>query len=138
MLNVITIHGRLTANPELRLTEGGISVCRFSVAVDRSYQKQGTEKATDFFNVVCWRGLAETVSRYFNKGKEIVVSGEMHSERYVDTDGKNRTKYEIQAYSVDFCGSKSDNLPKVTGTNINETLNRPTDFRDISEDDVPF
>jgi single-strand DNA-binding protein len=105
MLNCIAIHGRLTADPELKTTQSGVPSCRFTVAVDRSYSKG--EKMTDFFSVVCWRGLAETVSKYFHKGKEIVVRGEMQSHKWTDKDGVNRVSWEIMADSVDFCGSKS-------------------------------
>ena len=107
MLNHITIHGRLTADPELKQTQSGVSVCNFNVAVDRSYTKQGEEKQTDFFTVVCWRGLAELVSKHFHKGKEIIVSGEMQSRKWTDDNGNNRTNWEIMASTIDFCGRKS-------------------------------
>ena len=107
MLNHITIHGRLTADPELKQTQSGVSVCNFTVAVDRSY-KNGEEKQTDFFTVVCWRGLADMVSKYFVQGKEIIVSGEMQSRKWKDKDGNNRISWELMANGVDFCGRKSD------------------------------
>ena len=107
MLNHITIHGRLTQDVELKQTQSGVSVCNFTVAVDRSYSK-GEDKITDFFTVVCWRGLADMVSKYFGKGKEILVSGEMQSRKWQDNDGNNRISWEIQANTVDFCGSKGN------------------------------
>jgi single-strand DNA-binding protein len=107
MLNHITIHGRLTADPELKQTQSGVSVCNITVAVDRSY-KNGEEKQTDFFTVICWRNLAEMVGKYFKKGKEILVSGEMQSRKWKDKDGNNRISWELMANGVDFCGSKSD------------------------------
>lgn len=108
MLNNITIHGRLTKDPELKNTQSGVSVCNFTVAVDRAYAKQGEEKLTDFFEVVCWRGLADVVSKYFTRGKEIVVQGSMQSRKWQDKNGNNRISWELLADSVDFCGSKSD------------------------------
>lgn len=107
MLNHITIHGRLTADPELKQTQSGVSVCNITVAVDRSY-KNGEEKQADFFTVICWRNLAEMVGKYFKKGKEIIVSGEMQSRKWKDKDGNNRISWELMANGVDFCGSKSD------------------------------
>ena len=107
MLNHITIHGRLTADPEIKQTQSGVSVCNITVAVDRSY-KNGEEKQTDFFTVICWRNLAEMVGKYFKKGKEIIVSGEMQSRKWKDKDGNNRISWELMANGVDFCGSKSD------------------------------
>lgn len=75
MLNCAVIMGRLVADPELRTTGSGISVTSFTVAVDRSYQKAGTERQTDFIDVVAWRQTAEFVSRYFHKGSMIAVQG---------------------------------------------------------------
>jgi single-strand DNA-binding protein len=110
MLNHIVIHGRLTQDPELKQTPSGVSVVSFSVAVDRAY-RSGEDKQTDFFTVVCWRGLADMVSKYFSKGKEIVVSGEMQSRKWQDKDGNNRIAWELNANTVDFCGSKADSAP---------------------------
>lgn len=108
MLNNIVIHGRLVRDPEMKTTNSGVSVCNLTVAVDRSYNKQGEEKQTDFFNCTCWRGLAEMVCKHFHKGKEILLTGEMQSRQYTDKDGNNRTAWEIHVNSVDFCGSKND------------------------------
>ena len=132
MLNHITIHGRLTAEPELKQTQSGVSVCNFTVAVDRSY-KNGEEKQTDFFTVVCWRGLADMVSKYFAKGKEIIVSGEMQSRKWQDNEGNNRISWEIMANGVDFCGSKSDN-----GGNSATTNSAPKMEKIDPSDDLPF
>lgn len=132
MVNHIIIHGRLTADPELKQTQSGVSVCNFTVAVDRSC-KNGEEKQTDFFTVVCWRGLADMVAKYFIKGKEILVSGEMQSRKWQDNDGNNRTSWEIMANGVDFCGSKSEN-----GGNSAPTNSAPK-MEEISPDgELPF
>ena len=132
MLNYITIHGRLTADPELKQTQSGVSVCNFTVAVDRSY-KNGEEKQTDFFTVVCWRGLANMVSKYFAKGKEILVSGEMQSRKWQDNEGNNRISWEIMANAVNFCGSKSDN-----GGNNAPTNSAPKMEELDPDDSLPF
>ncbi len=107
MYNHIVIHGRLTAEPELKQTPSGVSVCTINVAVDRSH-KNGEDKQADFFTVICWRSLADMVGKHFKKGKEIIVSGEMQSRKWKDKDGNNRISWELMANSVDFCGSKSD------------------------------
>lgn len=136
MLNHITIHGRLTQDVELKQTQSGVSVCNFTVAVDRSYLK-GEDKITDFFTVVCWRGLADMVSKYFGKGKEILVSGEMQSRKWQDNDGNNRISWEIQANTVDFCGSKGNSAPQTE--NVEKTVVR-TDLSAIADTDLdlPF
>lgn len=133
MLNHITIHGRLTADPELKQTQSGVSVCNFIVAVDRSY-KNGEEKQTDFFTVVCWRGLADMVSKHFAKGKEILVSGEMQSRKWQDNDGNNRVSWEIQANTIDFCGNKGNTNPITT----NATQGNLDAVVDDTESDPPF
>lgn len=112
MLNAIFLHGRLTADPELKATSGGISYCNFTVAVD-GFAKKGEDKPTDFFNCVAWRNTAEMICKYFKKGKEIVISGEMHSNKYTDNDGNNRIAWKVNVNSVDFCGNAKE--PEANG-----------------------
>lgn len=107
MLNCAVIMGRLTADPELRTTQNGISVTSFSVAVDRAY-KSGDERQTDFINVVAWRSTADFVTRYFRKGQMIAVQGSIQTRSYDDKNGNRRTAVEIVADNVSFCGSKSE------------------------------
>lgn len=108
-MNICIIKGRLTADPELKTTSSGVSVCSFSIAVDRSYKGKDGERQTDFFIVSAWRGTAEFVSKYFRKGEHILVVGEMQSRRYKDKDGNNRIAWELIANSVEFCGGKGNN-----------------------------
>ncbi|NLL63092.1 MAG: single-stranded DNA-binding protein [Ruminococcaceae bacterium] len=108
MLNCAIIMGRLTADPELRTTSNGINVTSFSVAVDRSYQKPGEERQTDFINVVAWRGTAEFITRYFRKGSMIAIQGSIQTRNYEDKTGARRTAVEIVADNVSFCGSKAE------------------------------
>lgn len=104
-MNKIIIKGRLTKDPELRQTGSGVSVCNITVAVDRAYSKE--DKQTDFFDCVFWRQDAEFVSKYFTKGREILVEGEMQSRKYEDKDGNKRTAWEIGNAHAEFCGSKN-------------------------------
>ena len=106
-MNIIAIKGRLVRDPEVRKTANDISVCTITVAVDRAYSS-GCEKQTDFFDCVFWRQGAEFVSKYFSKGKEIIVHGEMQSRKWQDKDGNNRISWEIQNAHAEFCGGKSD------------------------------
>lgn len=103
-MNTIVIKGRLIQDPELRQTNGsGTSVCTVNVAVNRPYSK---ENEVDFFTVVFWRQTAEFMAKYFAKGQEIIIQGEMQSRKYVDRDGNNRIAWELKADRVEFCGSK--------------------------------
>lgn len=106
MLNIVALQGRLTADPELKTTPSGVSVCAFSVAVDRDYKSASGEKQTDFINCVAWRGTAEFMNNYFQKGQMLTLKGQVQTRRYTDKDGNNRTAFEILAESVNFCGSK--------------------------------
>ena len=108
MYNRIVIMGRLCANPELKQTQSGVAVCKIRVAVNRPKNKDG-EQQTDFFNVSCWKGTAELVSRYFTKGKMILVEGQMHNNDYTDQNGVKHYAMEILANSVAFCGYSAQN-----------------------------
>ena len=108
-MNIIAIKGRLVRDPEVRKTPNDISVCTITVAVDRAYSSGG-EKQTDFFACVFWRQGAEFVSKYFSKGKEIIVHGEMQSRKWQDKDGNNRISWEIQNAHAEFCGGKGDTV----------------------------
>ena len=107
MINSVVIMGRLTADPELKTTNSGLSVTRFTVAVDRQYQKD-KEKKADFINVVAWRQTAEFVSRYFSKGSMIAVQGSIQTDKYKDKSGNSRTSFQVVADKVSFCGSKKE------------------------------
>lgn len=109
MLNCAVIMGRLTATPELKTTTSGKSVTSFTVAVERTFAKQGEERQTDFINVVAWRGTADFVTRFFQKGQMIAVQGRIETRNYEDKNGNKRTAVEVIADNVSFCGSKSEN-----------------------------
>lgn len=98
--------GRLTAAPELKTTQSGLSVVSFTVACERDFGSG--EKQTDFIDVTAWRGTAEFVSKYFRKGSMIVLSGRLQSRRWEDRDGNKRTSWEILADSVYFGESRRD------------------------------
>lgn len=106
MLNVIAVMGRLVADPELRKTSSGISTTTIRIACDRSYAKPGTERQTDFFDVVAWRGTAEFACKYFRKGQLIAVDGSLQMRNWEDREGKKRTSYEIVASNLHFADSK--------------------------------
>lgn len=106
MINKVILMGRLTADPELRQTASGIASCRFTVAVDRAYKPKDGEKQTDFLSVVAWRQTAEFVSRYFSKGRMIIVEGELQNNNY-EKDGVKHYSYVVSAQSVTFGESKA-------------------------------
>lgn len=152
MLNVAAIMGRLTADPELKNTQSGVSVTSFTLAVDRSYAKAGTERQTDFINVVAWRGTAEFVCKYFTKGQMMAVTGSIQTRNYEDRQGNKRTAFEIVANDVSFTGSKRES-GGTTGSYEAPAASKPAfsepapayssgsneDFEEIlGDDDLPF
>ena len=144
MLNCAVIMGRLTADPELRQTPSGVSVTRFTVAVDRGYVKAGEERKADFINVVAWRQTAEFVSRYFQKGSMIAVQGSIQTGSY-EKDGVKRYTVELSADNVSFCGSKSETgtsgAPSATVSTAAPSFSNGgiNDFAAMADDDdLPF
>lgn len=105
MLNRVILMGRLVADPEIRQTSNNISVCRIKVAVDRPYSK-GKERQADFIPVTLWRSTAEFVSRYFSKGKMIIVEGSLRNNDYTDNNGVKHYSMEVLADNVSFGESK--------------------------------
>ena len=106
MLNVAVVMGRLVADPELRHTPSDVAVTSFTLAVDRSYVKSGTERQADFIDVVAWRSTADFVCKYFRKGQMMAVHGSIQTRTYTDKDGNKRKAFEIVADDVNFADSK--------------------------------
>ena len=144
MLNCSVIMGRLTADPELKTTNSGLSVTSFCVAVDRPYKKDGKEREADFINVVAWRQTAEFVTSYFHKGSMIVVQGSIQTRKYTDRNGNNRTSFEIVADNVSFCGGRGSGSTAKDNTKAIDDQADSDDgiplarLIDGSDDDLPF
>ena len=109
MINKVILMGRLTADPELRQTPSGVSTCQITVAVDRRYAAQGQERQTDFITVVAWRQQAEFISRYFAKGRMIIVEGSLRTRSYDDKRYPDVKHYvmEVLADNVSFGETKA-------------------------------
>lgn len=149
-LNKVILIGNLTADPELKQTQSGISVVSFTIAINRRYQsKNATEgqQTADFINIVAWRQSAEFVSRFFKKGKPILVCGSIQSRSYTDNQGNKRYVTEVVADEVGFVESKSESsggasqytpdaytTPSYSNTNTAEPKFEPV----TDEDDLPF
>ena len=154
MLNVVALMGRLVADPELKTTQSGNSVCTFRIAVDRGYVPQGEERQADFITVTSWRKTAEFVCKYFQKGSLIAIEGSLQTRQYQDKSGNNRTATEVLASRVSFAGSKASNGASVQSSgqqtenyarnanasqNASQAVSGPNDFSVIDDgDDFPF
>ena len=102
-LNKVILMGHMTADPELKQTTSGTSVCSFSIGVNRRYSKQDQgQQSVDFINIVAWRQQAEFVSRYFKKGSSIVICGSIQVRSWNDQNGQKRYATEVVADEVTF------------------------------------
>ena len=139
-MNVICLIGRLTREPELRYTTSNIPVCRFTIAVDRKYAGEGQQK-TDFINCVAWRSTAEFVSKYFDKGVRMGVTGSLQINTWENEEGKKMYSAEVLVNSIDFADGKKDvstsAQPKVK---VNKSEDEPQFIvlDDGDWDDIPF
>lgn len=105
-MNKVIMMGRMVADAELKTTPSGVAACNFRIAVDRNYQKKGEDRKSDFFNCAAWRGTAEFISKWFPKGRLILVEGELQTRQYTDKNGNPATWYEIQVDNAYFTGDK--------------------------------
>lgn len=118
-MNKIFLKGRLTATPELKQTQNGTAVTKFTIAVNRRFDRE----KTDFINCEAWRNTAEFICKYFTKGKEIALVGELHIDKS-EKDGKATYFTTVVADEVEFCGGKSDgdNAPNFEEVNTDDDL----------------
>ena len=143
MFNLVVLTGRLTADPELKTTNTGISVTSFSIAVNRRY-RAGEETQTDFINIVAWRQTSEFITKYFKKGNMIGIEGSIQTRKYVDKNGNNRTVFEVVASNAQFVESKKDSTPSAGGVAEEPASFSNADSSDFTEidsgmdDDLPF
>lgn len=153
-MNKVVLIGRLTADPELRQTQSGISACRFTVAVNRKFKNEHTgEYDADFITCQSWRQTAEFVSRYFNKGKMIAVEGSLRTGKYQDKNHSDVTHYTTDLYvdNVEFVGGKNDSgqasqpAPPPAQSTAQSVVAQaqeqgiPAEFEELlGDDDLPF
>ena len=109
MLNKAILMGRLVADPELRRTPNNNSVTSFTLAVNRSFTRQGEQPQPDFIDIVAWGKTAEFVSRYFVKGQQVAVAGRIQTRMWEDKQGNKRKSVEVVAEEVHFAEPKRDN-----------------------------
>ena len=109
-LNKVILMGHMTADPELKQTTSGTSVCSFSIGVNRRYSKQDQgQQSVDFINIVAWRQQAEFVSRFFKKGSSIVICGSIQTRNWTDNNGQKRYATEVVADEVSFGAPAAQN-----------------------------
>lgn len=131
--NKVILIGNITADPELKVTPSGVSVCSFSLAVNRKMEKD----KCDFINIVAWRQTAEFVCKYFKKGNPILVCGQLQTRSWNDQQGNKRTATEVVADEVSFVGKKEENAPNVPY--VPDSYKGKTEFEAVGDGEgLPF
>ena len=131
-MNHLTIIGNLVKDPELRTTSTGLSVCSFTVAVNRKKTKDGQQE-TDYFNVTAWRERGETCAKYLSKGKKVSVVGPV-SVRTWESNGKHGASLEVTAEEVEFLSPRSEAQPSQPEPQVD----KQTGFQQVETDELPF
>ena len=140
MLNQIFIMGRLARDPEVRHTQSGVTVCSFTLAVDRDIKdKQTGERKTDWIPVTAWRGTGELVSRYLHKGDSIVVVGRLEIQEWTDRQGNKRTTPNVSAENVYFTGGRRHETAQSYQQQENEDQQEQNfEYLDDDQTELPF
>lgn len=132
-MNSVKLSGRLTADPELKMTPQNVAVTTFILAVDRRTK----EDKADFPTIVAWRQTAEFASRYLSKGRRIIVEGELRTRTYEDREGKKRKVTEVEATNIEFADSKPADAPG--GNNTPAYGGQGDNFAEVPDDGtLPF
>ena len=134
MLNTVILQGRITDTPELKTANTGKSVTTFSLAVERDFST-GNEKETDFINIVAWNNTSEFITKYFTKGKQMIIRGTLQVRKYQTQNGENRYSTEVVADKVYFCGDKEKDPLQA----IQNNLEQYGEFTEVdSDEDLSF
>ena len=132
-MNKCILVGNLARDPELTTTSNGVAVCRFSIAVSRTYANSDGERETDFLNIVVWRNLGENCHKFLKKGSKVGIVGNIQSRSYDATDGTKRYVTEIVAEEVEFLSTKAQDDQTMKASNEEVAKLQP-----IDDDGLPF
>lgn len=136
-MNKVIISGNIVKDPEYQKTASGVSVCKFTVAVNRKFKNEKGETESDFINCVAWRNTAEFISKYTHKGNRVGVFGSIQTRSYETQDGSKRFVTEVIAEDVELYTPKAenDNKPKTEAQNKQQVMQT---FEPIDDDNLPF
>lgn len=133
-MNKCILIGNLTADPQLRTTPQGISVCDFTVAVNR---RGGQNNEADFFRITAWRQLGENCAKYLAKGRKVYVSGPVSARTYQANDGSTRVSLEVTADDVEFLSPKSE-APNSAPSYTQAPTMQNSGFTAVETEELPF
>ena len=134
-MNSVQLIGRLTRDPEVRYTDGGVSIARFSLAVERRFKQENGADA-DFINIVSFGKTADFIEKYFHKGMKVALNGRIQTGSYTDKDGKKVYTTDVIAENVEFCESKGNS----TNNEASSTA-QDVDFMNVPDgvdEELPF
>ncbi|MGH9433666.1 MAG: single-stranded DNA-binding protein [Terriglobia bacterium] len=151
-VNKVILIGRLGKDPEVKYTQGGSPVAKFSIATDEVFKDRAGEqqRRTEWHNIVAWNKLAEICGEYLTKGKQVYIEGSIRSRQWEDQSGNKRTAYEIVARDMKMLGSKADSERAAASASASASYDRPAPVDDpiapsdastppeITDDDLPF
>ncbi len=147
-LNKVVLVGRLTADPELKQTTNGVPVCSFTLAVNRRYHGAAngapSKPQADFINIVAWRQTAEFITKYFDKGNSICITGSIQTRTWEDAKGEKKYSTDVVADEAYFVDGKQATENAFDGKGEQEptyTNQKPVvpKFEELStDDDLPF
>lgn len=143
-MNKVVLVGNLTRDPELRQTASGVSVCNFTIAVNRRFTNAQGEREADFINCVAWRTTGEFISKYFHNGKKIGVAGNIQTRTYEDNNGQKRYATEVVVDEAEFVESASNAQnpgpveTEAARMRASEAHQEEMTFTQVDDDDLPF
>ena len=134
-MNKVFLIGNLSTDVDKKTTASGVSYCRFSIAVNRRFAKTNDE--VDFFNILCWRGLADTCANNLVKGRKVAIAGSIQINKYQAQDGTTRQTIEITADDVEFLSPRDGAKATSEDMDSNEPV-APEEDTTVAEGDLPF
>ncbi len=139
-MNKIILIGNLTRDPESNTTQGGVNFTRFTIAVNRPFTNSAGERLADYFDVICWRQLADRCAKYLYKGSKVGINGSVQRRQYEDRDGIKRTSFDVVAEEVEFLTPKTAGAPREqsSGGFVPEEPRHVTEMQPVDDDDLPF
>ncbi len=140
-MNKIMLIGNLTRDPESNTTQSGVNFTRFTIAVNRPFTNSAGERVADYFDVICWRMLADRCAKYLYKGSKVGISGSVLRRQYEDRDGIKRTSFDVVADEVEFLTPKSNTgmgRENQGGGYVPEEPHNISEMQPVDNDDLPF
>lgn len=138
-INLVVLGGNLTRDPELRYTPSGTAICEFTIANNKVWTTDGEKKEkVNFVNCICWGKRGETISKYFQKGKQIQIQGELDFQSWEDKEGQKKNCIKVNVQNFEFVGGKGDGGGETGKATSSETPSFPQDRNDVNEEEIPF